>query len=122
MRFMMIVKANAASEAGVMPSMDMLQEMGAFNQTMMDAGVFVTGDGLMASSEGARVNFAANGSRTVTDGPFTETKELIAGFWIINVKDKAEAIEWAKKSPNPAGEGVETHIEIRRFFEMEDFS
>jgi len=122
MRFMMIVKANAQSEAGVMPSQEMLEEMGRFNQSMMDAGVFVTGDGLKASSQGARVNFQANGARTVTDGPFAETKELIAGFWIIKTNSLEEAIEWAKKSPNPAGEGVETHIEIRPFFEMEDFA
>ena len=122
MRFMMIVKANAASEAGVMPSMDMLEEMGKFNQTMIDAGVLITADGLQASSKGARVNFQANGARTVTDGPFAETKELIAGFWIIKTNSLAEAIEWAKKSPNPAGEGVETHIEIRQVFEMEDFA
>jgi len=119
---MMIVKANAASEAGVMPSMDMLEEMGKFNQTMIDAGVLITADGLQASSKGARVNFQANGARTVTDGPFAETKELIAGFWIIKTNSLAEAIEWAKKSPNPAGEGVETHIEIRQVFEMEDFA
>jgi len=122
MRFMMIVKANAASEAGVMPATDMLEEMGKFNQTMIDAGVLITADGLQASSKGARVNFQANGSRTVTDGPFAETKELIAGFWIIKTDSLAEAVEWAKKSPNPAGEGVETHIEIRQIFEAEDFA
>jgi len=122
MRFMMIVKANAASEAGVMPATDMLEEMGKFNQTMIDAGVLITADGLQSSSKGARVNFQANGSRTVTDGPFAETKELIAGFWIIKTDSLAEAVEWAKKSPNPAGEGVETHIEIRQIFEAEDFA
>ena len=121
MRFMMIVKAGEESEAGVMPSMEMFEAMGKFNQEMVDAGVMLAGEGLQASSKGARIQFSG-GKKTVIDGPFAETKELIAGFWIIKTDSLAEAIEWAKKSPNPAGEGVETHIEIRQLFDMEDFT
>jgi hypothetical protein len=121
MRFMMIVKANKDSEAGVLPDEAMLTKMGKFNEELVNAGVLVDATGLQASSKGARVKFAKDGKVTVIDGPFAETKELIAGYWIINVKSLQEAIDWAKKSPNPHGDGAETAIEIRQFFEMEDF-
>src|SRR2546430_3365729 len=112
MRFMMIVKANQDSEAGVMPSMDLVEAMGKFNEEMVKAGVLLAAEGLQASSKGSRVKFAG-ATRTVIDGPFSETKELIAGFWLIQVKSKEEAIEWAKRSPNPHEHG-ETEIEIRK--------
>ena len=119
---MLIVKASAASEAGVMPSQELMEAMGKFNQEMIDAGVFVTATGLKASSKGARVNFSKDNKRTVTDGPFTETKELIAGFWIIETGSYGEALDWALRSPNPGGEGGEAQIEVRQFFEPEDFA
>src|SRR5215216_2719348 len=100
MRFMVIVKANKDSEAGVMPDEKILTEMGEFNEQLVKAGVMLAGEGLQASSKGARVRFSGN-KRTVIDGPFTETKELIAGFWIWQVKSKEEAIEWVKRCPNP---------------------
>ena len=121
MRFMMIVKANKESEAGVLPDQAMLAKMGKFNEQLVDAGVLVDATGLQASSKGARVKFAKDGKVSVIDGPFAETKELIAGYWVINVKSLQEAIDWAKKSPAPHGDGVETAIEIRQFFEFEDF-
>jgi hypothetical protein len=120
MRFMMIVKASKDSEAGKLPSEEMLAAMAKFNEEMVKAGVMLDGTGLQPSSKGARVRFSS-GKPTVIDGPFAETKELIAGFWIIQVKSKQEAIEWAKRSPNPHGEGQETEIEIRQLFELEDF-
>jgi hypothetical protein len=121
MRFMMIVKASKASEAGEMPSMELIEAMGKFNQEMIDAGVMLAGDGLQASSKGARVKFSADGkTTTVVDGPFAETKELIAGYWIIQVKSKEEAISWARRSPSPHP-GHECEIEIRPYFESEDF-
>jgi hypothetical protein len=114
-----MVKASAASEAGVMPSEKLLAEMGNFNEELVKAGVMLAGEGLHPSAKGARVRF--NGSqRTVIDGPFAETKELIAGFWIIEVSSKEEAIEWMKRCPNPFEEG-ESEIEIRQIFAMEDF-
>src|SRR5687768_13030518 len=120
MRFMLIVKANKASEAGVLPSERMLNEMGRFNEELVKAGVLLAGEGLHPSSRGARVIFSG-ADRTVVDGPFSETKELIAGFWLIEAKSKEEAIEWVKRVPNPdAGEG-ESEIEIRQVFETEDF-
>jgi hypothetical protein len=120
MRFMLIVKANSASEAGVLPSERMLNEMGKFNEELVKAGVLLAGEGLHPSSRGARVKFSGS-DRTVVDGPFSETKELIAGFWLIEAKSKEEAIEWVKRVPNPdAGEG-ESEIEIRQVFETEDF-
>jgi hypothetical protein len=118
MRFMVIVKANKDSEAGVLPSEEMLAAMGKFNEEMVKAGIMLDGAGLQSSSKGARIRFSGN-KRTVIDGPFTETKELIAGYWIIDVKSKQEAIEWIKRCPNPHNEDSE--IEIRQFFELEDF-
>jgi hypothetical protein len=119
MRFMVLVKANEDSEAGVMPSENMLSEMGKFNEELVKAGVMLAGDGLHPSSNGARIHFSGD-ERKVVDGPFAETKELIAGYWIIQAKDWEEAIEWMKRCPNPANEddGV---IEIRQIFEAEDF-
>lgn len=119
MRFMMIVKATTESEAGVMPGAELLEAMGKFNQEMIDAGVLLDGAGLQASSKGARVRIGTE-KRTVIDGPFAEIKELIAGYWVLQVKSKAEAIEWAMRCPSPHP-GQETEIELRQFFEMEDF-
>ena len=118
MRVMVIIKANEDSEAGVMPSEQLLREMGAFNEELVKAGVMLDGDGLKPSSEGARVRFSES-QRTVIDGPFVETKELIAGYWIWQVESLDEAIEWVKRCPNPMG--VESEIEIRPIFEAEDF-
>ena len=118
MRFMVIVKATKDSEAGVMPSEKLLTEMGRFNQELADAGVLLAGEGLQASSKGARVRFSGK-QRTVIDGPFAETKELIAGYWLWQVKSKEEAIEWVKRCPNPHDEDCE--IEIRQVFEAADF-
>jgi len=118
MRFMVIVKANADTEAGVPPSAELLTEMMKFNEELVNAGVMLAGEGLHPSSKGARVYFSGD-KRTVVDGPFTETKELIAGFWLIQVKSKEEAIEWIKHVPNPTGE--ESVIEIRQVFEATDF-
>ena len=119
MRFMVMVKANKDSEAGVMPSKEMLEAMGKFNEEMVKAGVMLAGEGLQASSKGARIRFN-QGKPTVTDGPFTEAKELIAGFWIIQVKSKQEAIEWMKRCPPPMGNGA-GELEIRQVFEASDF-
>ena len=118
MRFMVIVKANKDSEAGVMPSEEMLGAMAKFNEEMVKAGVMLDGNGLHPSSKGARIRFSG-GKRTVVDGPFAETKELVAGYWIIQVKSKEEAIEWMKRCPNPHNEDSE--IEIRQLFELDDF-
>jgi hypothetical protein len=118
MRFMIIVKASKDSEAGVMPSEQLLAEMGKFNEELVKAGVMLAGEGLQSSAKGARVKFSGD-KRTVIDGPFAETKELIAGFWIWQVKSKEEAIEWVKRSPNP--HSGESEIEIRQVFEAEDF-
>jgi hypothetical protein len=118
MRFMAMVKASAESEAGVMPSEQLLAEMGKFNEELVKAGVLLAGEGLQPSSKGARVRFSG-GKRTVIDGPFPETKELVAGFWLLQVKSKEEAIEWIKRCPNPMP--GESEIEIRQVFESEDF-
>src|SRR6185437_7416860 len=118
MRFMVIVKANADSEAGVMPIEEMLTAMTAFNEDLVRAGVLLAADGLQPSSRGARVRFSGK-NRTVIDGPFAETKELIAGYWIIQVKSLDEAIEWVKRVPNPTGD--EGEIEIRQIFDADDF-
>jgi len=115
---MILVKATKDSEAGVMPSEQLLTEMGKFNEELVKAGVMLAGEGLHPSSKGARVRFSG-GKRTVIDGPFAETKELIAGFWFWQVKSKEEAIEWVKRCPNPHNE--ETEVEIRQVFEAEDF-
>lgn len=121
MRFMVIVKATKETEAGVMPSTELLQAMGKFNDEMVRAGVMLAGEGLQPSSKGAKVRWGPDGKPAVIDGPFTETKELVAGFWLIQVKSKAEAIEWMKKCPAPMGRGKEAELEIRQVFEMEDF-
>jgi hypothetical protein len=118
MRCMILVKANEDSEAGVMPSPELLTEMGRFNEELVNAGIMLAGEGLHPSAKGARVRFSGD-RRTVVDGPFAETKELVAGFWIWKVKDLQEAIEWVKRCPNPTGE--ESVIEIRPIFEDEDF-
>ena len=119
MRFMVIVKANKDSEAGVLPEEKLLKEMGNYNEELAKAGVLLAAEGLQPSSKGARVRFSGT-KRTVIDGPFSETKELIAGFWLIQVKSKEEAIEWVKRSPNPFP-GAESEIEIRQVFELDDF-
>lgn len=119
MRFMVIVKATKDSEAGVMPSPQLLADMGKFNEELMQAGVMLAGDGLHPSSKGARVAFSGS-KRTVIDGPFAETKELVAGYWIWKCQSLAEAIEWVKRCPCPHPEGGE--IEIRQLFEAEDFA
>lgn len=115
MRFMVIVKADKNSEAGVMPTKEMLTDMGKFNEELAKAGVMLAGEGLQASSKGARVRFSGN-KKTVIDGPFSETKELIAGFWLWQVRSKEEAIEWLKRAPFE-----NTEVEIRQVFEAEDF-
>jgi hypothetical protein len=119
MRFMVIVKADKSSEAGALPDEKILTEMGAYNEQLAKAGVLLAAEGLHPSSKGARVRFSGT-KRTVIDGPFSETKELIAGFWLIQVKSKEEAIEWVKRSPNPFP-GKESEIEIRQVFEADDF-
>ena len=118
MRVMVIVKATRESEAGIMPSEQLLTDMGKFNEELVKAGIMLAGEGLQPSSKGARVKFSGS-KRTVTDGPFSETKELIAGFWLWQVKSMEEAIEWVKRCPNPM-EG-ESEIEIRQVFESDDF-
>ena len=118
MRFMVLVKATKESEAGEMPSEQLFTEMGKFNEELVNAGVLLGGDGLHPSSKGVRVRFSGN-QREVIDGPFSETKELVAGFWLLDVKSKAEAIEWIKRCPNPMP--GESEIEIRQVFEAADF-
>lgn len=119
MRFMVIVKASKDSEAGIMPSKQLLTEMGKFNEELVNAGVMLAGEGLQPSSNGVRVRFSGN-KRTVIDGPFAETKELVAGYWIWQVKSKEEAIEWVNRCPSPMP-GEDSEIEIRQVFEAEDF-
>ena len=118
MRFMIIVKSTVDSEAGKMPSTELLTAMGKYNEELVKAGVLLAGEGLHPSSNGARVRFEGS-KRTVIDGPFSETKELIAGFWLFQVKSKEEAIEWVKRCPNPFD--IDSEIEIRQVFEMDDF-
>jgi len=118
MRFIVLVKASPESEAGVMPSQQLLAEMGKFNEELVKAGVMLEGEGLHPSSKGARIKFSGS-KRTVVDGPFAETKELVAGFWVWQVRSKEEAIEWAKRCPNPTG--TEGELEIRQIFEPDDF-
>jgi hypothetical protein len=119
MRFMVIIKADANSEAGVMPANDVFEQMGRYNEELVKAGVLLAGEGLHPSSKGARIRFAGD-KRTVIDGPFAETKELIAGFWLIQTKSRDEAIEWAKRIPNVAPD-EEWEVEVRQVFEDEDF-
>ena len=119
MRFVVMVKATKDSEAGKMPSTKLLEEMGKFNEELVKAGIMLAGEGLQPSSKGARVRFSGS-KRTVIDGPFAEAKELVAGFWIWQVKSKEEAIEWVKRIPNPMP-GTESEVEIRQVFEVEDF-
>ena len=119
MRVMVIVKANKDSERGVLPNEEILTEMGKFNEELVKAGVLLAAEGLHASSAGVRVKFGGSGKSIVTDGPFTETKELIAGFWLWQVKSVAEAVEWIRRSPFSKGN---EEIEIRRVFEAEDFA
>jgi hypothetical protein len=119
MRFMILIKANKDSEAGVMPSQELLADMGKFNEELVKAGVMLAGEGLQPSSKGARVRFSGD-KRIVTDGPFAETKELIAGFWMWQCKSKQEAIDWVKRCPNPMP-NTESEIEIRQVFEAADF-
>jgi len=118
MRFMVMVKATKESEAGVMPSEQLLADMGKYNEELVKAGIMLAGEGLQPSGKGARVRFSGT-KRTVIDGPFAETKELVAGFWIWQVKSKEEAIEWLKRCPNPMP--GESEIELRQIFEFEDF-
>ena len=117
MRFMMIVKANPDTEAGVMPSREAMEAMGKYNEELTKAGVMLAGEGLHPSSKGFRVRFSGNGKPRVIDGPFTETKELIAGFWLIQVKSREEAMDWAKRVPFGPGE----ELEVRQVFEAADF-
>jgi hypothetical protein len=117
---MILIKASKDSEAGVLPSPELLADMGKFNEELVKGGIMLAGEGLQASSKGARVKFSGD-KRIVTDGPFAETKELIAGFWIWKCKSKQEAIDWVKRCPNPMP-GIEAEIEIRQIFEMEDFA
>jgi hypothetical protein len=119
MRFMVLVKADKNSEAGVLPDEKLLADMQKYNEELAKAGVLLAGEGLQPSSKGARVRFSG-AKRTVIDGPFAETKELIAGFWLIQTKSKEEAIEWVKRAPNPFP-GTESEVEIRQVFEAEDF-
>ncbi len=116
MRVMVIVKANKDSEAGILPSQEILAAMGKYNEELVKAGVMLAGEGLQSSSKGKRIKFSG-GKHTITDGPFTETKELIAGFWLWQVRSMEEAVEWLKRSPFDGG----TEIEIRQVFEAEDF-
>ena len=118
MKVMVIVKASKSSEAGVLPDTKLMNDMGKFNEQLVKAGIMLAGDGLKPSSKGKRVRFSGE-KRTVIDGPFTETKELVAGFWIWEVKSMEEAVEWLKRAPNPHPE--ETEVEIRPFYEAADF-
>jgi hypothetical protein len=120
MRFMAMVKVTKEPEAGVMPKPELMEAMGRFNEEMIKAGVLLALDGLQPTSKGARIRFSG-GKRSVVDGPFAESKELVAGFWLIQVKSKEEAIEWMKRCPPPMGPDEEAEIEVRQVFEMSDF-
>ncbi|OQW43214.1 MAG: dehydrogenase [Proteobacteria bacterium SG_bin4] len=120
MRYMIIVKANKDSEAGVMPGEQLIAAMAKFHEELTAAGILLDATGLQASSKGWRIRYSGN-QRTLIDGPFTETKELIAGYTLIKVASKAEAIEWSKRFPNPVGEGCDAEIEVRQLFELDDF-
>src|SRR5437868_8312610 len=121
MRFMVMVKATKESEAGVMPTEQLLAEMGKYNEELVKAGIMLSGEGLHPSSKGVRVRFSGR-NRTVIDGPFTETKELVAGFWLWQVKSMQEAVDWVKRCPNPMPDSAECEIEIRPLYETEDFA
>ena len=121
MKFMIIVKATKDSEAGKMPPESLLAEMGAYHEELAKAGVLVDGSGLKPSKHGWRIKYSKEGKRTFVDGPFTETKELLAGYTVINVKSREEAIAWTKRFPNPSIDGGEAEIEVREYFELEDF-
>jgi hypothetical protein len=121
MKYMILVKATADSEAGKMPSDTLLAEMGAYHEELAKAGVLVDGSGLKPSKRGWRIRYAKDGKRAFVDGPFAETKELVAGYTIINVKSREEAIAWTKRFPNPSIDGGEAEIEVREYFELEDF-
>ena len=121
MRFMMIVKATKDTEAGVMPEEKMLADMTKYNEELVKAGVLLEGTGLHPSSKGARIQYSGD-KVTVIDGPFAETKELIAGYWLIKVNSRQEAIDWARRAPNPYGERAEGYIELRQLFELDDFA
>ena len=120
MRFLILVKATKDSEAGVMPTEKLFAEMGKYHEELAKAGVLVDASGLQASSKGWRINYSG-GKRSVVDGPFAETKELVAGYTVINVKSREEAIEWTQRFPNPSIDGREAQIEVRQYFELEDF-
>ena len=122
MRVMILVKANPESEAGAMPGEDLLAAMGSYHEELARAGVLLDGVGLKASAQGWRVRYGKGGERTVVDGPFTETKELLAGYTLIQVRSREEAMEWARRFPNPRGEGLEAEIEVRPVFELDDFA
>ena len=122
MRFMIVVKANKNSEAGLMPEEKLIAEMTRYNEELAKAGVLLDLSGLQPSSKGARIKFSPGGKRAVIEGPFTQTDGLIAGYWLIQVKSKEEAVEWAKRAPAPHGEEAESEIEIRQLFELEDFA
>ena len=121
MRFMIIVKATAQSEAGVMPEEKLMAAMADYHEQLVKAGVLLDASGLQPSSKGWRIRYA-NGRRTVSDGPFTESKELVAGYTLIQVRSREEALEWTRRFPNPAGEGLDAQIEVRQLFEMDDFA
>jgi hypothetical protein len=120
MRFMILVKATKDSEAGVMPGEKLMADMATFHEELMKAGVLLDANGLQSSAKGFRIKFSGN-KRTIIDGPFTETKEVVAGYTIIQVKSRQEALDWAKRMPNPAVDGKASEIEIRQLFELEDF-
>ncbi|MBC8022367.1 MAG: YciI family protein [Burkholderiales bacterium] len=120
MRFMVMVKATKDSESGAMPDQKLIEDMGRFNEELVNAGIMQAGEGLQPSTKGARIKFSRDNKRTVVDGPFTETKELVAGFWIWKCKSRDEAIAWAKRSPSPFP-GQECEIEVRQIMEAEDF-
>ena len=122
MRFMMMVKASANSEAGLMPDESLIAAMTRYNEELSKAGVLLDLAGLQPSSKGARIKFSPGGKPTVVDGPFTETAGLVAGYWLIQVKSREEAIEWAKRAPAPHGPGAEGEIELRQLFELDDFA
>jgi hypothetical protein len=121
MRFMIIVKASPESEAGVMPEAELFEVMGKYHEELAKAGALLDASGLQPSSKGFKVKYPKTGKAQVVDGPFTESKELIAGYTLIQVKSREEALEWARRFPNPRGEGKETEIEVRQLFELEDF-